>query len=265
LSTARRVDAVTIPYLMSSGGQAVGSANAAAPVPAKLSAPALSDGEVNFLWWFMQGSIMDLEVRRALWDGWGLCERHAIGWLTVEAAFRRRYLHGPAIVYAELIARAREALAVRGWPSRRLRTRLRTKARCHLCALGYGPNSGGYAPPARMQAGRDPANLRAFLRECRPSWRPYVCGHCAGDERRTLCRVHLIESLATLSDAELAGQRRSIDTIAQGAARYESSYRWELRGTDTTVDRGAFVAAVGWCSGWGGLLGVAAGRPPFGG
>lgn len=215
----------------------------------------LSDGEVNFLWWFMQGSIMDVEVRQALWRGWGLCQRHALGWLCVEAAFRHRYLHGPAIVFAELMARACEAMAARGPRSnRRLGVRLQARARCHVCALGYGPQSSGYGQEARLRIGRDLSNLRLFLHESAGAWQPYVCGPCAGDRRPARCRVHLIESLAVIGTAELDEQRRLVEAIARGAGRYESSYRWELRGSDTVEDRGAFVAAVGWCGGWGGLL-----------
>ena len=222
------------------------------------TSPALSDGEVNFLWWFIQGSIMDVDVRQALWQGWGLCERHTFGWLCVEAAFRHRYLHGPAIVYAELLDRARDALAARGrLAEHRLGARLRSKGPCHLCALGYGPHSDGYAPQARTQAGRDPSNLRAFLHECRAAWQPYVCARCSAGHGDALCRVHLIAAIAAGTDAGLAAQRRLVEAIASGAARYEASYRWELRGSDTAEDRGAFVGAVGWCAGWTPLLQIA--------
>lgn len=65
---------------------------------------ALSPGEVHFLWWFMQGSIMDPEMRRHLRLAWGMCDRHGVGALGAEAAFRHGYLHGPAILYAPLRA-----------------------------------------------------------------------------------------------------------------------------------------------------------------
>jgi hypothetical protein len=232
---------------------AIARAGAGAPPPE------LSDGEVNFLWWFMQGTIMDTEVRQALRQGWGLCERHTLGWLCVEAAFRAGYLHGPAILYAELMARACDAVAARRRPSsRRIGARLRASAPCHICALGYGPQSKGYGREDRLRIGRDPSNLRSLLHECAGAWQPYVCGQCAGDRRHARCREHLIDALPAIDAADLAEQARLVESIAQGAARYESSYRWELRGSDTVDDRGAFVAAVGWCCGWGGLLRIAA-------
>src|ERR1051326_7436645 len=62
----------------------------------------LASGEVHFLWWFIQGSIMDIDVCRNLRRAWGLCARHTCAWLVVDAAFRHGFLHGPAVVYADL-------------------------------------------------------------------------------------------------------------------------------------------------------------------
>src|SRR6266496_3870675 len=39
----------------------------------------LSDGELNFLWWFIQGSIMNPETRFRLHRRWGMCQRHSLG------------------------------------------------------------------------------------------------------------------------------------------------------------------------------------------
>jgi hypothetical protein len=203
---------------------------------------------VNFLWWFMQGSLMDADVRRALWRGWGMCERHALAWLQVEAAFRRGYLHGPAIVYAELMERAR-AVVERGG-RRRARRALQAQAPCHLCDLGYGPASPGHAPAARMLIGGDPTRLRAFIVGSRGEWTRFVCGRCIGSQASARCRIHLIEALAKGTDDAIDEQRRLVRAIAAGAERYQASFIWERRGTDTAADRGGFVAAVGWCSGW---------------
>jgi len=58
----------------------------------------LSDGEIHYLWWYMQGSIMDPGVRQRLRRAWGMCGRHAWGALAVETAFRPGFLHGPALL-----------------------------------------------------------------------------------------------------------------------------------------------------------------------
>jgi hypothetical protein len=58
----------------------------------------LSDAEVYFLYWFIQGSIMNPDRRRRLRDAWGLCERHTCGYVTVEAAYYNGSLHGAAIL-----------------------------------------------------------------------------------------------------------------------------------------------------------------------
>jgi hypothetical protein len=71
---------------------------------------AITDGEVNFLWWFIQGSIMNPETWEGLMRGGGFCERHAWVHLSIEMAFRDRYLLGPAILYRALIDRFVRAL-----------------------------------------------------------------------------------------------------------------------------------------------------------
>jgi hypothetical protein len=223
----------------------------------------LSNGEVNFLWWFIQGSIMQVDVRRALWRGWGLCQRHALGWLCVEAAFRNGYLHGPAIVYAELMARARDALQRRGpLKLRRAAAALRAQGPCHMCDLGYGPASPGRAPPARMRTGTDPEPLRAFVAASQGEWMRFVCGRCVGSSVPARCRVHLLDDLERGVSVDLDGQQDMLQAIAFGADRYQASFQWERRGTETAADRAAFVAAVGWCSGWHMLCDVLDGAAP---
>src|SRR5512135_231296 len=46
---------------------------------------ALSKGEVHFLRSFIQGSIMLTETRRRLLLAWGMCPRHSLAALSVEA------------------------------------------------------------------------------------------------------------------------------------------------------------------------------------
>jgi hypothetical protein len=220
----------------------------------------LASGEVHFLWWFIQGSIMDIEVCRNLRRAWGLCERHTTAWLVVEAAFRHDFLHGPAVVYADLLERATAAFDLVGpLQARRLASRLRQRGPCHLCALGFGPHSQGPIPRARLHTGRDVSHLLAFMAACQPCWQDTVCGCCAGNAAPIYCRPHLGTALAQDLTADLICQRRLVQRIADHLTRYRESFRWEKRGTDTVEDRAALISAAGWCSGWRSLLALAAG------
>ncbi len=219
---------------------------------------ALSDGEVDFLWWFIQGSIMDADVRVRLYAHWGMCARHGLSFFCVEAAFRPHLIHGSTILYNELMRRAAHLLAGHGvyslTPPGVTRHRLRPSGPCHMCTLGYGPESPGNAPPERLARGRDLTNARAFAVENREGWLPYVCGRCSGSGSDALCRAHLIEAMEHDGSTVLQHHGMAVSHIAEHLARFEHSFRWDSRGTDTTADRGALIAAIGWCAGWSEIL-----------
>jgi hypothetical protein len=220
----------------------------------------LSDGEVDFLWWFIQGSIMDPNVRARLYAHWGLCPRHALAFFVVEAAFRPHLIHGCTILYNELMRRAVHLLDGQRLyglaPASVARHGLRPSGPCHLCSLGYHALSPGNAPPERLAHGRDLANARAFAQESRRGWLPHVCGRCVGTGDDALCRPHLIETLAHDGGSVLRRHRSTITDIATHLARFEHAFRWDSRGTDTEEDRGALIAAIGWCGGWQEILGT---------
>jgi hypothetical protein len=223
----------------------------------------LSRGEVGFLWWFIQGSIMDSDVRWALRDGWGLCPRHTVGWLTVESVFRHVRLHGPALLYDDLMRRALQAFGPSG-PRRapRLARRLRPAGSCHLCALGYGPESPGFVSEERLRAARNVEPLRDYMRASAAAWTPWVCGRCDATDAEPRCRHHLAADIARGAGVDLAAQRRLVETIAEHVARYHDSFIWERHGTDTVEDRAALIGAAGWCGGWRELLALGAARAP---
>lgn len=220
--------------------------------------PPLSTGEVHFFWWFIQGSIMDVGVRQQLVRGWGLCDRHTAGWLTVEAAFRNGFLHGPAVLYADLMQRALKACDAK---RPRLAARLRGPGLCHLCAMDLGPDSNSFCPAQRLQQGRDAAQFRKFMERTREHWAQTVCGACAGTRAKVRCRSHLCDELDQRNRAVWEINRELVRRIAERMARYERSFIWEHRGTDTAADRSALISAAGWCGGWRGLLAVC---PPAG-
>lgn len=218
----------------------------------------LSDGEVDFLWWFIQGSIMDADVRARLNAHWGMCTRHALSFFCVEAAFRPHLIHGSTILYNELMCRAARLVDGHGIytlaPTGVTRHRLRPSGPCHMCSLGYGPESPGNAPPERLAQGRDLANARAFAVENREGWQPYVCGRCSGRGGDALCRAHLIEAMEHDGSTILRYHGVAVTRMAEHLARFEHSFRWDSRGTDSAVDRGALIASIGWCAGWTDIL-----------
>jgi hypothetical protein len=238
-----------------------------APPPDALATAPLSSGEVNFLWWFIQGSIMDADVRARLRAGWGLCDRHTAAWLAVESAFRHRYLHGPAVFYDDLMQHALRAfdragaIAARGIAQRVLARRLRSRGACHLCELGLGPDSPGYVPGQRLQTGRDTSPLRAFMQETAAFWGDQVCGICAGNAHTARCRAHLCAELD--AGAEIEPHRALVRVLSDHMKHYDDSFRWEKRGSDTVQDRAALIGAAGWSGGWRALLAVY-GDPPAG-
>ncbi|KZE33552.1 hypothetical protein [Crenobacter luteus] len=214
-----------------------------------------SAAELAFLWWFIQGSIMDADVRNGMLRAWGLCERHTLTWLRVEAAWRHAYLHGPAVFYLDLMEHAERTFVRWGRVSVRwLARRLCTEGVCHLCAMTSAPPSTADRLDPRLLCGQDAGPLRAFMRETEPDWRPFVCGVCAGSSGLARCRRHLCDDLARAGAATLPRQREAVETMAARLARYDASFQWELRGSDRREDRAALICAAGWSAGWRDLL-----------
>lgn len=211
----------------------------------------LSNGEIHFLWWFIQGSIMSPSARDRLWNAWGMCERHTWAFISVEAAFRQGYMHGPSILYEDLMDRAQALFAVRG-PLKPWRTmrRFREKGPCLMCEGGYGSHSKGMARAEIVQKGRDLSELRTLALETAPHWQKAICGRCAGDDSAERCRRHLIEEVTLGKIRNLSGHTELVNNIARHLRVYSRSFRYGYHGTATAEDRAALISAVGWCSGW---------------
>lgn len=213
-----------------------------------------SNGEVDFLWWFIQGSIMDPGVRARLSAHWGLCARHSLAFFVVEAAFRPHLIHGCAILYGELMRRAIHVLDDHGIhslvPARVSQHFLHTTGPCHLCDLGYHERSEGNAPPDRLAQGQDMTNAVRFAADNQRGWLPYICGRCAGTDSPVLCRLHMIKAMEHEGAQIAKSQQASLVSISTHLLTFENSFRWDRQGTDTEEDRGALIGAIGWCSGW---------------
>lgn len=212
----------------------------------------LSDGEIHYLYWFIQGSIMVPDIRHELRRAWGFCERHAWSYILVEAAFYRGYMHGAALLYEDLLTPAVSNLRVRGpLRNRRLARSLGSRGPCPICEARLGPQSKGLARPDVIERGRDFAELGALARRTEAYWEKTICGRCAKNGSPQRCRNHLVsDALAGLVDT-FSGHTALVEYIFYHLSRYHRSFRFEFQGTETEEDRGALISAVGWCSGWG--------------
>ena len=99
----------------------------------------ISTGEINSLYWFIQGSIMIPKIRQDLRKAWGFCERHACVTLLVETAFRPGFLHGPVILYEDIIGCAVSSFNLSGPLQNSRFARLAKKGPAIMCEMGYGP------------------------------------------------------------------------------------------------------------------------------
>jgi hypothetical protein len=239
------------------GDIVAGNSNPAIDVPAGVPL-CLSDGEINFLWSFMlYASIMVPQTREHLRRAWGFCQRHAWGWLALECSFREHFLHGPAILYNDIMGRA---LAVFTKPLNFLTWRygLRNRDQCLMCNMGYGPQSTGFPRAEVLARGRDTTNLKFFAKKTRRYWDKYTCGLCAGKQTGGfICRPHFLIELShgRLKGADIDLEKRIVTDSLSGQIRdYARSFTWEYRSTKTVENEASLITAIGWCSGWTELL-----------
>jgi hypothetical protein len=220
----------------------------------------LSRGEIAFLWWFIQGGIMEPETRAQMRKAWGLCERHAWGWIAVESAFRPEYMHGPAILYEDLMERVVAFFNVFGpIQTPRVRRRLRERGACLMCESGFGPHSRAFVSDERVSRGRDLDHLRVFARRTLPYWHNAVCGLCAGTDSTIRCRKHFLEEANVTSADYFHFHKEFVIEMSRRLIKYSRSFIWGFHHTRTEDDAAALIMAVGWCSGWGTLLSIMGG------
>jgi len=217
----------------------------------------LSPGEIHFLWWFIQGSIMNPSTRQRMRKAWGFCERHAWGWMAVEAAFRSGYMHGPAVLYEDVMGLALTAVDMQGpMQHKRLKRRLRGKGPCLMCEEGYGTGSKGFVKKKIVEQGRDLSELKRLARRTEQYWRKSVCGRCAGTDSAQRCRRHLVEDCLPDSSDEISERRSFVSYLTRHLVRFARSFQFEFKGSQTDEDTAALISAVGWCSGWGLFLSI---------
>lgn len=172
----------------------------------------------------------------------------------VESAFRHRYLHGPAVLYDDLMAIAAQAVTSHGpMATERMAWQLAVSGPCHLCAMGIGPGTAGFIRDEQWRAAQNATGWLDFLIDTRALWHPHVCGRCDHSGRPARCRQHWVEHLAN-GRSERFSEVDRVRWIADHVHHYDRSFRWECQGSDTSADHAALVAAIGWCGGWSTLL-----------
>lgn len=211
---------------------------------------AITDGEINFLWSFIQGSIVNPETLWSLLSGYGFCQRHAWVHISVEMAFRGQYLLGPAILYAALLENALSAVCVRAPFSHRW---LRPGRSCLFCSLKIANLSRGACPQSRLIKGRDAHPLRQLALDLREHWGDYVCDVCKRDDGEIRCRRHFGADLKARRPTDLIRQRDLLRDLQGRVIRFQESFTVGKR-TASDQERASLIAAIGWCSGWQPLL-----------
>ena len=219
----------------------------------------LSDGEIHYLYWFTQGSIMVPDIRHGLRKAWGFCERHAWGYILVEAAFCRGYMHGASLLYEDLLTPALSISRIRtplqNW---RLARDLRNRGPCPMCKMGFGPHSKGIASPELIKRGRAITELGKLAGSTETYWEKTICGRCAKNGSAQRCRRHLIEDASKGLIDTLSTHHALVEYIFYHLSRYHRSFQLEFQGKQTDEDVAALISAVGWCSGWGAFLSICA-------
>jgi hypothetical protein len=220
------------------------------PPQNKLTMPP-SNGEIHYLWYYIQGSIMNGDVRCNLCNSWGFCERHAWIAIQVEASLRHCFMMGPAILYEDLLDRCMAAFKIRGpLKNRQLLRNLREKGPCLMCNMDLGPETKGIANKGLVERGRDLTEVRRLAEMGRPYWEETVCGSCLGNGSWQRCRPHLIQDILLGNVDHLAPHHKLINKLRHHIVLYSRSFEWEHRGTATHEDKASLISAVGWFSGW---------------
>jgi hypothetical protein len=125
-------------------------------------------------------------------------------------------MHGPALLYADLMTRAQQAFRWRGplW-AWRIAWALRDRGPCLMCESGLGPTSPSAAAGDLIARSRDPSEIWAFARRTRAFWQDTVCGRCVDERSGRQRRPHLVDDVRRGSVADVAQQRALVADISR--------------------------------------------------
>ncbi len=214
----------------------------------------LGSREIAHFWSVGAGQLDSLGVRAELWQSWGWCGRHTLGFLAVEAAAERGWLFQAAVLFDELMQHAVRALASH-WLFERARIEVALEgSACPACEAGLTREQEARQNDADLvEAGGSLEPLRAFACETRPWWDAWVCGACTASGAAPMCRPHLLAALRTGADIDLPGQRALVADIAGHADAFAAAFSWGRQGSETPADRAGLIGVAGWCGGWGAI------------
>lgn len=234
-----------------------------------LRAP-VSPLEVDWLWSFIHGDIMEPGIREQLNRAYGLCSRHAWWVAAVEMELWKDDL-GPrpldACVYGhDLLGYTRSRLTAPHFPSwQKVRKVMRGEGDCRICAAVA--NSLRQQSLERAPRGFDAAtlerdaeeanrlvNTREWLRRTEPVWRVRVCPICESRIAGTrlpgpghLCRPHLLEG------CEPEGTVKALTD-------YLGDVQWRIAGLirsmtpravpPTLAQEASWIEEIAWFAGW---------------
>jgi hypothetical protein len=225
----------------------------------------LDAAEVRWLWSFIHGDIMDVQVRNRLREHWGFCSRHAWGYAVIEvelwqAGAGKRGGHQPfdvGILYSDLLGAMQSALTHRGSPIKRLVGR----GSCLACDDLRGPELGsivvthaGFDSGALAAEANGLAHTAAWLEETRSEWVARICPDCAhgrsgSTARGSLrCRRHLVES-GQIDGGTGAQVARHLAVLRSRILALVDSMT--QRGEPSTAEIDAsWIETLGWFHGW---------------
>jgi hypothetical protein len=138
----------------------------------------ITDGEIHFLWWFIQGSIMDLRPGMRFYAPMVFVSG------TPGRTSTSRSLSGAALVRAsDSLSRADRADTSdhSGSPIDPPIAAATAQSRRPMSAVCIDCAGTGAAPRARLDRGGDSGGLRSVATELVAFWRTQVCAICAGD------------------------------------------------------------------------------------
>jgi hypothetical protein len=199
--------------------------------------------EVRQLWWFLDGAIMILDVRKHLRNSWGFCPRHTWLYGAVEIQLRGGDPFSTSILWEDLTRRAAQAVRNRTLPWNLSLSRLKAGETCYTCDhLALGDREDSIFQEYHQRARRLDRARRRF-EESREHWTARSCPLCLGGDG-LICRQHLL--LGAEPTHRLADQ---LWQLADRLDALRASLTWHGKPVGPQ-EQASWIEALGWFAGW---------------
>jgi hypothetical protein len=195
---------------------------------------------------FCDGAIMCLEIRQHLWRSWGLCHRHAWGYVIVEFETRLGRPFSTSILYDDLLRRALAVVASR-LPWRQVLKRLRRRACCLTCDY-VNACSADFVPRDDLHHTAVLNRFRSTAAALEHSWDEAVsraCPACLGGTG-PVCRRHLLAGI----DVDRQVLKVELEALYRRMLGLHRSMPWGGPPADAAM-QASWIEALGWFGGWG--------------